>query len=727
MKSLLTFYFVLFSSFSFASETEVNTFEISDETNISSFVPKSKISVMSDRENSYKISEIKTYESLFKPLTNYKYDPYNYYIQKFQIKNNSSIEQTFSVTSPRVIRQFDNEFLYRYGNGKEVYKKVDSINFNDYSSVNPFKSNGLNINGSKINLELAPGESLEVFHKFKTPNRNFYSEIFPAYRIDKTYEYLEHRRLGIWLEGIFLGSVFALFIFSWFNYSQHREKYNLYYCIWISMAFFHLTSIFFHDGSGIYEFFFDIGKLDGIFGNTNTTYAFINNGSGWLQAMIMVIFIRKFIDLKKYYPKIYRLTNIYLALDGSLLICAQFINHPFDFYNFWFPRFILSISILVILLFVIVKRYISGMDAAKYVLYAFAPYILFRFIFLFGFVGLPNPITFLPETGITIFLKSPWAFQALSFFIETLIMSMSVLGRQAFLQKELSNSLKDRKNLVEKQNIILEKKVDERTKQLIEEQKVVSESIDYASILQKGQLPKEQRLKNRFDSISVLWEPRDRIGGDVWWVSEENNLRNYSLALVDCTGHGVPGAMLSLLVTTSLDRIYSENSSISPDKTILLLDDMIRLGLNQDSKEAKSNDGCDLAIIKVDSEKQKIFYSAARLNLYQLSKSNNLLIKHDADRIGVGYKEKIESKPKLNEIEYETGDKFIIFTDGFSDQVGFSNGKKMSYGYKRAEDIMRKNIHSTSNDLTKKLNKDFIKWQGQEIRRDDFTLVAFSL
>ena len=95
--------------------------------------------------------------------------------------------------------------------------------------------------------------------------------------------------------------------------------------------------------------------------------------------------------------------------------------------------------------------------------------------------------------------------------------------------------------------------------------------------------------------------------------------------------------------------------------------------------------------------------------------------------VGVGYKEKIESKPKLNEIEFETGDKFIIFTDGFSDQVGFFNGKKMSYGYKKAEDIMRKNIQSTPNDLTKKLNKDFIKWQGKEIRRDDFTLVAFSL
>lgn len=104
MKSLLTFYFVLYFSFSFASETVVNAFVLSDETNISSFVPKSKISVLSDRENSYKISEIKTYEGLFEPLTNYKYDPYNYYIQKFQIKNNSSIEQTFSVTSPRVIR-----------------------------------------------------------------------------------------------------------------------------------------------------------------------------------------------------------------------------------------------------------------------------------------------------------------------------------------------------------------------------------------------------------------------------------------------------------------------------------------------------------------------------------------------------------------------------------------------------------------------------------------------
>lgn len=728
MKNLLIFYFVFCSSFSFASEIEVIDFVITDETNISSFVPKEKVWVIDNENNQFEIDQFELYDSSFIKFLNdktHKYSPYKFYIQKFYIFNQTNKTKTITVRNMR--RQLiESRFLFLKENSQQILRHENTINHNELVSKNPFKTNSLISYDSKTTIDINPNERITVFNKFKTPNRSFLPESVPSYRIDQTFNYIDHRRLGVWLEGIFLGSVFALFVFSWFNYTQHKEKYNLYYSLWISFAITHLMTIYYHDGSGIFEFFIDLSNYTLLFGGTNNTWVFITMLSGFAQAMIMVIFIRKFIDLKKYYPKLFRVTNIYLFLDCNYLFLALFINHPLEFNYFWLPRATLSIGILTMLLVVILGRYLSGMDAAKYVLYAFAPYILFRFIFLSGFVGLQSPISLLPENGLTIFLNSSWAFQALSFFIETLIMSMSVLGRQRFLQKELSKSLQEKKNLVEKQNIILENKVDERTKQLSEEQKVVNESIDYASILQKGQLPKEQQFKNRFNSISVLWEPRDKIGGDVWWVSKENNLSNYSLAVVDCTGHGVPGAMLSLLVTTSLDRIYSENSSISPDKTILLLDDMIRLGLNQDSKEAKSNDGCDLAIIQVDSEKQKIFYSAARLNLYQLSKSNNLLIKHDSDRIGVGYKEKIEYEPKLNEIQYEAGDKFIIFTDGFSDQVGISNGKKMSYGYKRAEDIMRKNINLTPNELTKKLKEDFIKWQGNEIRRDDFTLVTFN-
>ncbi len=121
------------------------------------------------------------------------------------------------------------------------------------------------------------------------------------------------------------------------------------------------------------------------------------------------------------------------------------------------------------------------------------------------------------------------------------------------------------------------------------------ESVNYASRLQRSQLPSADRINGRFKSIDVIWEPRDTIGGDSWWISSSQHKGPFILAISDCTGHGVLGAMLSLLVSNSLERIYTNNLNPDPVIAIMLSDNYLRLGLNQDRNDSESDDGCDAA------------------------------------------------------------------------------------------------------------------------------------
>ena len=103
-----------------------------------------------------------------------------------------------------------------------------------------------------------------------------------------------------------------------------------------------------------------------------------------------------------------------------------------------------------------------------------------------------------------------------------------------------------------------------RARELAKLNEEMTDSVRYASRIQGGLLPHKKLLHNKLSTIDVIWEPRDIVGGDIYWRSEENNKDFFTLGLIDCTGHGVPGALMSMLVVSNLNRIYSENENINP-------------------------------------------------------------------------------------------------------------------------------------------------------------------
>jgi serine phosphatase RsbU (regulator of sigma subunit) len=258
--------------------------------------------------------------------------------------------------------------------------------------------------------------------------------------------------------------------------------------------------------------------------------------------------------------------------------------------------------------------------------------------------------------------------------------------------------------------------------------KLVVESVNYASRLQRGQLPRLERIDGRFSSFASIWEPRDTIGGDLYWLSSSQQSGPFVLAVADCTGHGVPGAMLSLLVSNSFERIYANDTAEDPATALMSLDHYVRTGLNQDRADSESDDGCDAAVLRINRDKQTIEFAGAKLGLFQVSAIGEV-IRHLAARCSLGYQDAIEAKdkPVVQNIRYQAGDIFAIVTDGLTDQIGGTGAVKVSYGYKRIETILKANCSQNAQTIADAVRADYAAWQGTESRRDDVTAVFFKL
>jgi serine phosphatase RsbU (regulator of sigma subunit) len=256
---------------------------------------------------------------------------------------------------------------------------------------------------------------------------------------------------------------------------------------------------------------------------------------------------------------------------------------------------------------------------------------------------------------------------------------------------------------------------------------VVLESVNYASRLQRGQLPRQEKIEDCFASFASIWEPRDTIGGDLFWLSSSQQSGSYVLAVADCTGHGVPGAMLSLLVSNSLERIYVNDTAEDPATALMSLDHYVRTGLNQDRADSESDDGCDAAVLRIDRNQNTIEFAGAKLGLFQVN-AQGVLTRHLGSRCSLGYQDHVTDadKPVVQNITYQSGDVFAMVTDGFTDQIGGSTGKT-SFGYRRLEEILKANCKASTEEITAAMKHEFAAWQGTNARRDDVTAVVFRL
>ncbi len=537
--------------------------------------------------------------------------------------------------------------------------------------------------------------------------------------------YLEIRRFGLVIEGLFAGILLAAAVFGCYSALQNRDRSSLLYACWIMVALVSYSVLPVHDGSRIYEFLL---QFEGLKVGPVYITRFVGNTFGFMQAIGYVLFARSFLDLKNHLPRVYRISNVYVVLSIAWWIMVVPFWHvavrtPTPVFG---PYAVMVSGMLLTIFGSAWIRYRQGLRVAKFFMFAIMPYLFFRVVFLLStFLNVPSPFSFMEPAGLGFFLQNSNTAQAVGFCSEALIMGLAVFSKNRWLQDEL-------KQEVENQNQRLEITVAERTRELAEskadterQHQLVLDSISYASRLQKAQLPRKQRLEGRFRSFDAIWEPRDTIGGDVWWVSRPDEQGRITLALADCTGHGVPGAMLSVLASTSLERIVAANPGMDPSAMLMALDQALRRGLNQDLDGAESDDGCDAAIVRIDTGARLLEFAGAKLGLMHVHADGSVDRIHPA-RISLGYPAQPTEAPPLHAISYAPGDCFVLVTDGITDQVG-GVGSPRAYGYRRLTELLQACTGQDAASIARRIANDLRTWQGSQLRRDDMTALVFSM
>ena len=283
-----------------------------------------------------------------------------------------------------------------------------------------------------------------------------------------------------------------------------------------------------------------------------------------------------------------------------------------------------------------------------------------------------------------------------------LVVIIAVVSIRAYRNKQKANIvIEQQKQTVEHQKEILEEK-----------QKEILDSINYAKRIQYTLLAHESFLKEHLQNHFVYFNPKDIVSGDFYWATKHNG--KFYLAVCDSTGHGVPGAFMSLLNIGFLSEAINEKHIEKPNEIF----DYVRQRLTNSVSKEGQKDGFDGILICLDEQNNVLTYAAAN-NAPILIQSNNL-VQLESDRMPVGVGERKESF-RLYSIDINPGDVLYLYTDGYADQFGGEKGKK--FKYKQLNEFL---FEISSNNVDKQhelLKEKFSKWKG-ELEQVDDVLIA---
>lgn len=267
--------------------------------------------------------------------------------------------------------------------------------------------------------------------------------------------------------------------------------------------------------------------------------------------------------------------------------------------------------------------------------------------------------------------------------------------------------------------IIHQKEELEHQKELVEEKnKDITDSINYASRIQQAILPIIEEIKKVFPESFVFYRPRDIVSGDFYWFVKKDN--DVYIAAADCTGHGVPGAFMSMIGHTLLNEILNQKNITSTGEILTELHKQIRISLKQDQQE--SRDGMDIALCKINVETLILEYSGAMRPLYLIVDGKLEEIKADKFPIGGLQEENEERIFKSHEIQLKKGNLFYIFSDGYADQFGGKDGKK--FMVKRLKELLLQVAPYDMNYQYMQIVNNYVEWLGDGEQIDDILFIG---
>lgn len=295
--------------------------------------------------------------------------------------------------------------------------------------------------------------------------------------------------------------------------------------------------------------------------------------------------------------------------------------------------------------------------------------------------------------------------------------------------------LKMREDLRENERV-LEAKVIERTEEVVRQKeeietknqelevlyKHVTDSIKYAKRIQEAILPPDSLLKRILPNAFVLYKPKDIVSGDFYWIEERNGKTMF--AAVDCTGHGVPGAFMSIVGYNILKHAVSNNNYTTPALILDALNEGVSETLHHGHEESQAKDGMDVSLCTIDFKTLELQYAGAYNPLYLIR--NGKLIQTKADKFPIGLFLGEQKKKFTNHtVQLQKGDSVFIFSDGYADQFGGPNGKKfMANHFRELLLEVQKHPIEKQRDI---LNKTIEEWRGPLDQVDDILVIGLKI
>jgi PAS domain S-box-containing protein len=252
-----------------------------------------------------------------------------------------------------------------------------------------------------------------------------------------------------------------------------------------------------------------------------------------------------------------------------------------------------------------------------------------------------------------------------------------------------------------------------------EKNKKINDSINYARRIQNAILPDTSIINKYLPDSFVLYKPRDVVSGDFPWFVQSGD--NIFIAAVDCTGHGVPGALLSLIGYFLLNDIVRSRGVTDPGKILDLLDEGVTQTLRQDRGDAATKDGMDIALCRIDTKNNVVEYAGAHRPLLVMKGGVMEEVKGDRFPVGGGYA-KNQVSFRTTRVQVKTGDSIYFSSDGYPDQFGGSDGRKL--GSKRMRELVELYHGLPSTDAQNAFDNAWESWRGNHKQTDDVLLIA---
>jgi serine phosphatase RsbU (regulator of sigma subunit) len=505
------------------------------------------------------------------------------------------------------------------------------------------------------------------------------------------------------IRGSYFGLVIFVLLFNLFVYFVVKEESSLYYLLY------NLSLLFLQ---------FSLGGLAFQYLWPNSPYLAnaLNPFFASIAIYALLRFSQKFLNLEVYFPRLNKvffyialvlLVNAFLALfyirplfDATILVVNCF-------------TFLLSFAIIPVAYLVRKKKFAP----AKFFLLAFVILVVTVIIFLFTNFGILQN-DFFAEYGLLI-----------GSALEVILLSFAIVDRFKSFKDDAFSRLQEINRITAENNEQLERKVEERTVEIERQKEEILSSIRYAERIQKSLLPTDAQLRDLFPEAFVYFRPKDIVSGDFYWIGKKNmphvngEMEEWMVfATADCTGHGVPGAFMSVMGINVMEQTLMNEEVETPGQALDFLNRKICENIQGKNNETGLRDGMDIMLGAISPSKMKLYYAGA--NQKFIIQRMGELIELDGDKRPIGSME--FAQPFSNyEFDLQRGDIIYSYTDGYKDQFGGPNAKKFKItGLKT---LIQELAPLTMAEQRDRVADTFEKWKGPLEQIDDVCVMAIRI